>query len=88
MAPAVGYIWGGTLRDSGRDTLAPAVGYMSEMICRLHLSFLCVVSICQGEEEGRKEEEGPDLSLKSNNPTLKGGEKCNLLDLIRLSPPT
>ena len=42
------------------------------MICRLHLSSLCVVSICQGEEE---EGGGPDLSLKSNNPTLKGGEK-------------
>ena len=49
------------------------------VICRLHLSSLCVVSICQSEEEGRKEE--PDLSLKSNNPTLKGGElKCHLLD--------
>ena len=40
---------------------------------------VCVVCICQGEEEGRKEGGGggggPDLSLKSNNPTLKGGER-------------
>ena len=27
------------------------------------------------EEEGEEEEEAADLSLKSNNPTLKGGEK-------------
>ena len=41
------------------------------LVCRLHLSSLRVVSICQGEEG-----EGADLYLKSNTPTLKGGESC------------
>ena len=47
-------------------------------ICRLYLSFISVVYIrCQGGT-GRKEEEGgrrADVTLKSNNPNLKGGEQ-------------
>ncbi len=46
-------------------------------ICSLYLSFVSVVcssreELGEGEGEG---EGGVDLSLKSNNPTLKGGEK-------------
>ena len=39
--------------------------------CHLHLSFMFVVH--DGREDGTGRE---DFSLKSNNPTLTGGEKC------------
>ena len=51
-APAGGYIGGGTLRDSGGILGLQLAGIYEAMICRLNLSFLCVVSICQGGGEG------------------------------------
>ena len=74
LAPAAGYIWGGTLRDSGWDSLAPAAGYMWGNA----LSFASVVLMCRlylSRRGRRRKEGGADLSLKSNNPTLKGGEQ-------------
>jgi len=72
LAPAAGYVWGRTLRDSGWDTLAPAVRYM----CGNDLLFASVVLMCRLylSRRGGKEGGQADLSLKSNNPTLKGGE--------------
>ena len=54
-------MWGGTLRES------------VVCICRLYL-FVSVVCICRLYLSGGGGGEA-DLSLKSNNPTLKGGEK-------------
>ncbi len=53
MAPAAGYIWGGTLRESGRDYLAPAAGY----IWSNDLSFASVVLMCRLYLSRRMKEE-------------------------------
>merc|ERR1712110_745148 len=86
LAPAAGYIWGGALRDSGEDTFASAAGYIwggalrdtlapaAGYIWGNDLSFASVVLMCRLYlSRRRKEEEGADLSLKFNDPKMKGG---------------
>ena len=65
------------------DTGAPAGGYIGGH----DLSFESVVLMCRLylSRRGRRRKEeggGADLSLKSNNPTLKGGELVRMLRFL------
>ena len=64
LGSAVGYIGG----EDWMDHLGSAVGYIGGGICRA--SVVCIGRSGRGEE--RTEE--ADVTLHSNNPTLKGGE--------------
>ena len=78
---------GGTLAGLWRSRWWVYMGESVVWICRLDLSSASVVCICrldlssasvvggEREEEEEEKEEEKDVHLKSNNPTLKGGEK-------------